>query len=202
MGLPNFSLQRSRLHRPAELERSAAQPLGTQAAEDPFLALGQTPALAATINVDGTSWSTPSPRPIPTPPRAVVRRGARPTPWCFRPAAPTADRGDSTDDGPTGLPAIASVITIEGNGSRIRRDRIAAEFRILAVRFNGNLTLKGATVSGGLVANFSGGGVHNRGTVSMLDSTVSGNSAGFAGGLYNSGAGASLTLTQARAPRN
>jgi hypothetical protein len=41
-------------------------------------------------------------------------------------------------------------------------------------------------VSGGLVASGHGGGVQNFGTLSMVDSTVSGNSAGISGGgLYN-----------------
>ena len=51
--------------------------------------------------------------------------------------------------GPTGLPVISSVITIEGQGSTITRDSGVPEFRILAVNSLGDVTLQEATVSGG-----------------------------------------------------
>jgi len=51
--------------------------------------------------------------------------------------------------GPTGLPVVSSVITIEGQGSTIARASSAPEFRIFAVGSMGELTLQETTVSGG-----------------------------------------------------
>jgi hypothetical protein len=116
--------------------------------------------------------------------------------------------------GRTGLPLITSSMTIEGNGARIVR-RGARKFRLLAVSNSGNLTLqdltlsKGSSVYGGGVfnngtltvanstitgnkASSDGGGVSNRGTLSIDNSTISKNSAPIGGGVYNSPSG---TLT-------
>ena len=85
--------------------------------------------------------------------------------------------------GPTGLPVISSKITIEGNDSTIRRGSSAPDFRIFAVNGRGNLTLKETTVSGGgsgwgrLLLATRGGGVFNDGTLTITNSTLSGNSA-------------------------
>jgi uncharacterized repeat protein (TIGR01451 family) len=102
---------------------------------------------------------------------------------------------------PPGLPPIRSIITIEGHGSTIARGSAALTFRILAVNGTGNLTLNETTVSGGAAPGFTGtssslgGGVYNRlGTVTLTNSTVSGNSAIFGGGVYNSFSG-TTTLT-------
>ena len=102
--------------------------------------------------------------------------------------------------GPTGLPAITSAITIQGNGKTISRSS-ATDFRILAVAVGGNLTLNSATVSGGVASGaspaFFGGGIYNRGALTVQNSTLSGNSAGSntgggGGGIFNRGGG---TLT-------
>ena len=92
--------------------------------------------------------------------------------------------------GPTGLPVVSTPITIEGNGSTINRDPMASNtFRIFAINSSGNLTLNETTVSGGAaVVSFPGGrggGVYNRGTLTLTRSTVSGNSAGNGGGVFN-----------------
>ncbi|MGQ0619172.1 MAG: choice-of-anchor Q domain-containing protein [Panacagrimonas sp.] len=56
---------------------------------------------------------------------------------------------NNTGYGPTGLPVINTNITIEGNGSTIRRDASAPSFRIFAVVAPGNLSLQQTTVSQG-----------------------------------------------------
>jgi hypothetical protein len=103
--------------------------------------------------------------------------------------------------GPTGLPVIRSTITIAGNESTIARASGAPEFRILAVSNTGDLTLQETTVSGGvsstLVTPYNGGGVANYGgTLTMVNSTISGNAGGeycgygapcSGGGVYSSG---------------
>jgi parallel beta-helix repeat protein len=108
----------------------------------------------------------------------------------------TLDSVHSVLHGNNGLPVISSEITIEGNGATIERSNAGGtpQFRILAVdgsgANNGDLTLKEATIRGGDVASDadSGGGVYNfEGTVRIENSTVSGNSAHFGGGVYNAG---------------
>jgi len=84
--------------------------------------------------------------------------------------------------GATGLPVIGSAVTIDGNGSTIKRNSTAPQFRILAVNFPGNLTVKESTVSGGNTAD-SGGGILG-GALTLMNSTVSGNTAGSGGGIY------------------
>jgi hypothetical protein len=111
---------------------------------------------------------------------------------------------------PTGLPVISSTIVIAGNGSTLMRDSGALEFRLFAVSSTGELTLQETTVSGGRVHggvtgsgevyygdDRSGGGVANfGGTLSIRNSTISGNAAladctvyvcfpGRGGGVYN-----------------
>ena len=51
--------------------------------------------------------------------------------------------------GPNGLPTVGSVITIEGNGSTIRRGVGAPDFRIMAVNSSGNLGLFDLTLRSG-----------------------------------------------------
>ena len=53
-------------------------------------------------------------------------------------------------NGDTGLPVIASTITIEGYGSTITRGAGAPDFRIIGVNSSGNLTLNQTKVSGGV----------------------------------------------------
>jgi hypothetical protein len=145
-----------------------------------LIALGQAPALAATINVRGT---------------------------CSLAKAITAANNDTTVSGncrkgsgadtivlprnstqtlttvnnafvppgtsfafPTGLPVIRSVVTISGNGSTIRRAKSAPRFGIFSVAQRGKLTLQQATVSGGTDGLFNNGGLLN-----VVNSTISGN---------------------------
>ena len=90
--------------------------------------------------------------------------------------------------GPTGLPVISTNITIDGNGSTITRSSVSA-FRIFAIGSGGNLTLQETTVSGGVTDGSGGGaydgfggGVYNRGTLTLTDSTITGNRANRGGG--------------------
>ncbi|MGQ0621103.1 MAG: choice-of-anchor Q domain-containing protein [Panacagrimonas sp.] len=80
-----------------------------------------------------------------------------------------------------GLPQITSQITsqitIQGNGSTIRRSPDAEPFRIFEVD-EGSLTLLDTTVSGGIVEGHNGGGIYSYdGVVTLRRCTVSGNTA-------------------------
>jgi hypothetical protein len=139
-----------------------------------------------------------------------------------------------TNDGQNGLPSITSPITIQGNRATIRRDPslscsldvsiATTEFRIFHVAIGGNLTLNQVTVSqgcadgptfpavwgGGILnrgtltltnstfstnaATTSGGGIfnHSSGTVTIMSSTLSGNSATNGGGIINNGGTATI----------
>jgi hypothetical protein len=107
--------------------------------------------------------------------------------------------------GPTGLPIISSVVTLEGQGSIITRQESYTEtsrFRIIAVNSTGNLTLNETTVSGGRFPfsyddRFNGGGIANYGgTLTVLNSTITGNGTsryyGAGGGVAN--VGGTLTM--------
>ncbi len=108
---------------------------------------------------------------------------------------------DNSTFGYSGLPVVTSPIVIGGNGSTITRAPDAtAEFRILAIAAEGNLTLQETTVTGGGgTSGIPGGGILNCGTLSLTDSTVAGNVAGEGGGLRNSG---SLTLVNSSVSTN
>ncbi len=95
-----------------------------------------------------------------------------------------------------GLPQITGVITIQGNGAIIERAAAATEdFRLFAILTSGDLTLEETTVSEGITNNSGtsrsykshGGGLFNRGSLTLTNSTVSGNTADYGGGLFNSG---------------
>lgn len=87
------------------------------------------------------------------------------------------------------LPDITTAITIEGNGYTIQRNSGAPDFGVLKVTSAGNLTLKQATISGGVATDGMGGGISNSGTLSVQDSTITGNYSGsYGGGIDTSGA--------------
>jgi hypothetical protein len=105
--------------------------------------------------------------------------------------------------GYNGVPVITSAIVIQGNGSTIRRASSAPQFRIVAVESTGDLTLQDTTLSGGAAAGDGarpGGGVFNDGALTLINSTVSGNSAGtYGGGVSNTG---TMTLTNSTVSGN
>jgi hypothetical protein len=108
---------------------------------------------------------------------------------------------NTSPDGANGLPVITTDITINGTGATIRRTG-APTFRILEVGTAGALTLNAVTVSGGSAvggANAGGGIVltGNTNSLTLTDSTVTGNSAGtFGGGIALRGSFHTVTLTR------
>ena len=100
-------------------------------------------------------------------------------------ASPNAMLGD------TGLPAIASRITLNGFRTTIAGNN--STFRILLVTGSGKLTLNGLTITGGNTPG-PGGGIFNlEGTLVLNHSRVTGNAS--AGGMMSAGGGiASGTL--------
>nr|MDQ3566132.1 hypothetical protein [Pseudomonadota bacterium] len=175
-----------------------------------LLALGQAPALAATINVDGTTCTLVDA--ITSANTDAAAGGCAAGNGADTIVLPTGSTQsltalDNTTHGPTGLPLITSTVTIRGRNSTIRRESGAPEFRILAVASSGDLTLDSTMVSGGINAlDFipyfpGGGGVYNSGILTLTNSTVSGNSAGEAvgGGVSNSG---TATLTHSTVSGN
>lgn len=85
--------------------------------------------------------------------------------------------------GPTGLPLITTQITIEGNGARVRAQ---GGVRLIAVANSGELTIQNVTLSGGSSSN--GGAVLNNGTATILNTTITRNSASsHGGGVLNQG---------------
>ncbi|MFC5819686.1 hypothetical protein [Nonomuraea harbinensis] len=100
----------------------------------------------------------------------------------------------------TGLPAITSDITINGNGAAITRVKTAPAFRILLVAGTGTLTLNRITISGGRATDcpgapappnppglVCGGGINNQGTLTVNHSRVIGNTA--TSGVFAEGGG-------------
>ena len=164
-----------------------------------LLALGQAPALAATINVGGGCTLIDA---------ITAANNNAATGGCTAgsaadtlvlPAGSTHTLTQSHDGGPNGLPLVTSAITIAGNGSTITCDPGAPQFRILGVATNGDLTLQETTLSGGASGAGGGGGMYNDGNLTLTKSTVSGNSAGFGGGVFNGG---NLTLTNSTVSGN
>jgi hypothetical protein len=201
--LPSFAdryekLKALRRHMRRSLQRQWKRSLAGIAL---LTALGQAPALAATINVGGTCTLV----------RAIVAANNNTT------ASGNCRQGSGADTivlprgstqrlttvnntvyGPTGLPVIRGDITIAGNNSTIRRAASAPDFHIFALTNPGDLTLRRTTVSGGRAPGENpGGGVYlHNGSVSLTNSTISGNSALNGGGVGNTiGNGGSLTLT-------
>ena len=186
-----------------------------------LLALGQAPALAATITVTGTCTLVDA----ITAANTDIATGGCPAGRGADVIVLTEDvtltAVDNTTDSPNGLPSVTSPITINGNTHTLQRSAVSGtpDFRLSHVAYSGNLTLKEITLSngradygGGVVndggmltltkstvlgnnASVSGGGVAvgGRGTLLLTNSTVSGNTAGFGGGVSSFGATATLT---------
>ena len=86
-----------------------------------------------------------------------------------------------------GLPLITGDVRITGDHSTIDRNS-PADFRIFHVTQGGSLTLKSITVRYGVttVASSNGGGIFNdRGSLTLIDSTVRNNRALTGGGIWN-----------------
>lgn len=106
--------------------------------------------------------------------------------------------------GANGLPAITGIVTITGTRSTITRTS-ATPFRIAEVASQGSLTLNGITVSGGSAtggAGTAGGGILTAGSLSLVGSRVSDNTASFLGGGIAVAAGARAHLTSSTVSDN
>ena len=170
-------------------------------------ALDQAPVLAATINVGGSCTlvdainSANSNTPIDGCDAGSGADTIVLAPNAFH----VVTTVNNTAFGPTGLPVITTEITIQGNGAGIRRDSSAPEFRILAVDADGDLTLVNVRVSGGVVSGGEGsdsGGIDNFGTLTLTNSTVSGNTAGDDGGGISNSNNGTVTLTNSTVSGN
>lgn len=112
---------------------------------------------------------------------------------------------DNYTDGANGLPSVTSDITINGNDSKLIRINTIKEphFRILHIAATGKLALNSITISNGSLRKNDerdfgdGGGLLNRGEVTMKSSRVSANSAdgGNGGGIANLGTLALINTT-------
>ncbi|MFF0066970.1 hypothetical protein ACFYRC_36775 [Streptomyces sp. NPDC005279] len=118
-------------------------------------------------------------------------------------------RFEESYDGLNALPPITSDIKIVGYESTLIRSVRGIEFRILRVEEGGSLTLKGVTVTGGLLTvdpndddgGADGGGIANEGTLRLEKSTVAGNQVtGDGGGISNEGG--NVTLVDSRVLTN
>ncbi len=97
----------------------------------------------------------------------------------------------------TGDLDVTSTLTIVGAGQSTTIIDGGALDRIFEVISGGNLSISGVTIRNGSVPSTStdfGGGIANRGTLTLTDSTVSGSSGGSGGGLYISSS-ATATVT-------
>jgi hypothetical protein len=163
-----------------------------------LLALGQAPALAATINVQGGCTLVDAIDSANSDTAVGACAAGSGADQITLPANSTQTLHTANNylQGDNGLPAITSTITIDGNGATIRRATTAPDFRIFVVRgaasgTPGDLTLQQTTVSGGELANpdaapfESGGAIGNSGTLKLIDSTISGSAAEFGGGIFN-----------------
>ena len=101
------------------------------------------------------------------------------------------------DNPENGLPVITSPLTLTGRGAdntSIERDASAPRFRILQVATTGTLTLKRLTLRGGRTLP-NGGGIFNRGTLTLIASRVTENNADSdGGGIWTGLDGSRLTL--------
>ena len=85
--------------------------------------------------------------------------------------------------------SIDKNITIDSAGNNIT---IAANSatnkasRVFDIAPSATVTLAGLTITGGNV-NENGGGIYNRGTLSIIDCTIIGNTGAWGGGIYNTG---------------
>lgn len=105
-----------------------------------------------------------------------------------------ANHGEAIDGGQTGLPLVTGSIEIRGEGIEqtiLERDAVNAPlFRIVDVAPEGQLTLKRLTVQGGeLDERFYqvGGGILNRGNLTLREVMVTRNTAYIGGGIDNQG---------------
>ena len=117
-----------------------------------------------------------------------------------------ADVGDGPNTGDLNLttpqPSTDPLITLAGAGAASTIIDANQLDRVLKIEPDRTATVSGVTLRGGFVTNGSGGGLANVGTLTVINSTISGNQAvanGDGGGVFNSG---NLTLIQSTIARN
>jgi parallel beta-helix repeat protein len=133
----------------------------------------------------------------------AANRTSEPDEIILAPGTYTLDRVTGSTDGPNGLPTITGVVTITSdtplsnpNQVIIERQSMAAHFRIFHVSMNGALTLIGITVRNGTTGTTTGsffdagGGLFNRGRLTLINSLVTRNTADVStqsggGGIFN-----------------
>ncbi|HKH19584.1 MAG TPA: hypothetical protein VKB53_01515, partial [Gammaproteobacteria bacterium] len=144
-----------------------------------LVALGQAPALAATINVSRTCTlvrAINAANSDTTVGGNCTQGSGADTIVLPRGSTQTLTTVNNMNYGPTSLPTVRTPITIQGNSSTIRRAKSAPSFQIFSVVQTGKLTLQKATVSGGAGVRFDNdGGIDNLGTLNVVSSTISGN---------------------------
>ncbi|MGH8567357.1 MAG: choice-of-anchor Q domain-containing protein, partial [Gammaproteobacteria bacterium] len=169
-----------------------------------LLALGQAPALAVTINVDGTSCTLVDAIKAANSGLAVAGcpAGIGPDTIVLAPGSTHTLSAVYDTTNQTGLPLITSTITIQGNGSTITRAASAPAFGLLAVDNGRDLTLQDTTLSGGL--GDQGGAAHIGfgSTLSLIRCTVTGNSASVRGGGVYGFANSTITLANTTVSAN
>jgi predicted outer membrane repeat protein len=82
-----------------------------------------------------------------------------------------------------------NLLTINGNGATISGNNAVT---VLVINSGASVVINNATISGGNAVSSGGGGIASGGSLTLTNSTVSGNSAVNGGGIYNVG---SLILT-------
>ena len=90
------------------------------------------------------------------------------------------------------LPQITSAITLEGAGYYVDGE---STYRVFEVTSTGDFTVNQITVQNGYTdVSVNGAGIYNAGTLTVTNTTISGNvvRAGYGGGIYNRG---TLTVT-------
>ncbi len=111
-------------------------------------------------------------------------------------ASPLFDSAQAIDL-PAVLPDITGNLTINGPAANlltVRRDYSAAEFRIFNIPNAGlNVAINGMTISNGKVTGGFGGGVNSFSPLALNGVNVTGNNAGYGGGVRLSGADGTFT---------
>ena len=108
--------------------------------------------------------------------------------------------------GANALPVITGDITIIGNGAIIERDANASDFRLFRVENGGSLTLENLTLQNGVTsgsgASGNGGAIHNRGTLTLVDTTIINNIANVEGGAIYNDTNAVISITDSIVSNN
>src|SRR5208282_4295260 len=94
--------------------------------------------------------------------------------------------------------SIGGGITVNISGVTIENGSFGGYPYGSGIANGGTLTLTNSTVSGNSASNYVGG-IYNYGTLTLTNSTVSGNSASYEGGIFNQG---TLTLTNSTVSGN